>query len=1788
MMEKQEEDSQGKDLKTVPAFSGKEDDWPDWSFAFRAAAGKDATKLLNWAQTQRMEIDEEIELTEEDQVISKRVYKVLTQKAMTGEASIRLKAADDGCGSDAWRRIADHYEPKTRQRQRKEFDKLMKPTIDSSKSLLSNIETWENEVRLYKKRFNKTIDEDLMISVITSMSPETVKEHIDVNADKYSSYGEVREKLVTYLESKNDGNGPKPMDLGVIDKLQKQVNAMMKGKDGGKKGGWQSKGKDGKGKDGKDGKGYKGGQFKGKDSKGGWQFKGKGDHGKGKQLGKDGGKKGGWQQNSWSSGGQKQAPESINGYCNSCWAWGHPARACPRKQFNTVERDDASTIAPSDSASRVSSSQASASTTTKKQLSCMIKEEENDGGWLLPLTKDKVDNTEAKLVLATEKTRRVRLLLDTCAAGSVTSPSVGTAFKLEHKKSMPYRSATGDKIEVLGSRVMHMKNEFDEEFWHDFEVGDRELSPAGSLVASFGNITAHGHRVILDDETGNVIINKRTGQEMHFEKRNNIYETYVELIEASADRPVLVNNKTGGRPAEETRATTGGRPASSSGSGGQPEDETRAATGGQPADETAGGQPASMTTGGQPEQEETTVVTKRRPTIPSMAAVREHAPLHLPHRDWCDHCVRGRGRADPHGSSETDEPLFTLDYLFMGQKKDDRPLVGLNVYEKKSKMMATTTLPKKGVEHPYAEKWLAVQIENCGYAKALWRSDQEPAILALRKRSKALCQTQLIPEDSPVHDSKSNGAIEAANGVVEGLIRVHKDQLDMMYDKTFSSDHPIISWLIQHAGNLYTIYAVGADGKTPYERLHGHKMNKQMVRLGECVLYHPKRENRLLKMEAKFQPGLFCGIIIRSLEYLVSNDKGEVVKCRDIKQQPIENSISHELMDKLVGVPWQPAPGKEEVEKAAVTSNIELPNPDEKREALLGEAPQVREFYITKRLIHKFGKTDGCPVCDGQPYGAHSKQCRERVVKLVQDDPEEKRKYDTRQTLEKKYEDALGRAVADVPMDDQPPGETAQEDPGQRSDPRGAQSGEELPMKRHKPTLAQGEKRQYEETEVGQPMDLDDATRCLDLVTNEEDGYVYDELSQEDAECWDEITGLPLPPDKVKTAINDEIGEYDRFNVFEETTDAVCREESGRAPVSCRWKIINKGDESKFDIRARLLARQFKPPGWESVFAATPPLWVFRCLAHCAVTNGNQHKPRKLRVIDLKRAFFHAKADGTTFVKPPHLVGTDKCWRLLKSMYGTLNAAGEFQDTFNDTLTNTLEHSQGMSNPCLFYDARDDVRLAYHGDDVVAEGEEAGLDAFTSELKPHFDLVVKYTLGPEAHDDKHGVILNRCLTWTAQGILWEADPRHVELVVAELGLMKAKPVFTPGVKRTYDEVECSKKLVAEDVTVYRKTAARIGFLSMDRFDLLYASKECLRGMAEPKVIHVAMMKRIGRYLLYRPRMALLISWHDKSSFVDGIGDSDHAGDVMERKSTNGGVVKVGNNTVLAWSTTQGGPSLSSCESEWYGMLKTASEALAVQAGTQDLGDDLMTRVWGDSSAALGVAKRQGLGKLKHVESRFFWLQYAVKNKRLTVHKEKGTENVGDAMTKYLSRDLLERLMRKIGLATLEGRHPLAPKLDIDLNVVNYTTRLTCIAVLLRIDAVKAENIEVTTYGWKERVEQLRYTFGFSVTIELIMMTLIVVVALVSFYLGYKTKTFMSWLERKMNKPDDAHDGKEERSGSATGVAADVKAETKSVRRTYYKTDSLGSKLHIDQNCPGINGFKVRPYETCKRCCSDTV
>ena len=110
----------------------------------------------------------------------------------------------------------------------------------------------------------------------------------------------------------------------------------------------------------------------------------------------------------------------------------------------------------------------------------------------------------------------------------------------------------------------------------------------------------------------------------------------------------------------------------------------------------------------------------------------------------------------------------------------------------------------------------------------------------------------------------------------------------------------------------------------------------------------------------------------------------------------------------------------------------------------------------------------------------------------------------------------------------------------------------------------------------------------------------------------------------------------------------------------------------------------------------------------------------------------------------------------------------------------------------------------------------------------------------------------------------------------------------------------------------------------------------------------------------------------------------------------------------------------------HGICYGASQALGMQSILRDMGWNLPIELFSDATAAIGIARRKGLGKIRHLDVSDLWIQDKIRTKALTLHKVLGTKNMADVLTKYVERKIMEAAISRMNLEKLEGRPECAP------------------------------------------------------------------------------------------------------------------------------------------------------------------
>ena len=158
-----------------------------------------------------------------------------------------------------------------------------------------------------------------------------------------------------------------------------------------------------------------------------------------------------------------------------------------------------------------------------------------------------------------------------------------------------------------------------------------------------------------------------------------------------------------------------------------------------------------------------------------------------------------------------------------------------------------------------------------GYAQLTLKSDQEPAILALTNAVKNTLSAKGVTcrlENSPKGDAHgmSNGESESSVANAQGLARTLKDHVEFKIEKMINCKSPLLPWLVEYVGTLYTLFSFdekSKDGMTPFRKLKGRDWVISLPSFGECVDYRVRTQH---KLEARLDIGIYLGIRLHTTE----------------------------------------------------------------------------------------------------------------------------------------------------------------------------------------------------------------------------------------------------------------------------------------------------------------------------------------------------------------------------------------------------------------------------------------------------------------------------------------------------------------------------------------------------------------------------------------------------------------------------------------------------------------------------------------------------------------------------------------------------------------------------------------------------------------------------------------------------------------------------------------------------------------------------------------------------------
>ena len=827
-----------------------------------------------------------------------------------------------------------------------------------------------------------------------------------------------------------------------------------------------------------------------------------------------------------------------------------------------------------------------------------------------------------------------------------------------------------------------------------------------------------------------------------------------------------------------------------------------------------------------------------------------------------------------------------------------------------------------------------------------------------------------------------------------------------------NTDHAVIAWSYIHAAWTLNRYANHSTTKmSPFELVHGRRYCGKVACFGEVVMVL-RRRGAGCKQGAQWVPGVWLGKTdVEDMHVVATPDgmvNGKAIRRTSqpwrslwlflVHEKPFSTLKKREARFNF-GAPVTPRP-----------VNVKQLGPTD--EPIDQDAADVREYARTH-----VGWSD-------------SEDERRQGVVRGRDDGEDM-PISKAPRLESEEADDGGQlpgATSEV-VDDSNVGEPAPKAP--RTSPSGSPTSRLYAPHYAGQVLRVGgevDDERWEDEVAGYFNDEQEFFENEDSMLGYEDEGSPPILSEEELQRIDILAGF------------EEIERLEKMDVLAEPTE----HDLQHGVLLTTRSVYDWRFRDQWKRRCRFVAREFKGSdrGNSTTFAPTSGigsrlvLMLHVCFSWL------------LSFVDIKDAFLLVSQEECVLVEKPawwkpeeHVPGQSRFWVLRRTLPGQRNAAARFFDFLADHLKELGFESIALL-PSLFRHGQRNVVVCSHVDDLILAGERQDLAWLVDELSQKFTISggELYPQGDQSPTEPVRFLKRRHF-FTPQGVVISPHEKYIEELV-DLYQLHGK-----GVKATPDVAPVAgvgKELNDQEKHRFRSGMGTLLYLSQDRLDIQHAVRHLSQWMGRPTKAAEDGLRRIIGYLKGTADYGLLLPYQVKgnskldevfgktgsgsaSQKIEVFSDSDRAGDKSSEKrkrhSVSSVIICVNGRVVLSWSRSQRSIALSSCESEYLSAIGGGSEGLFVSR----LWEFLVRKVPElslvcDSSSCRAFAQRLGVGRLKHVETKFLWLQQEVKRGTMSMEAVPTLLNISDIGTKALSRARRCFLLFLIGMVCFDEAH----------------------------------------------------------------------------------------------------------------------------------------------------------------------
>jgi len=473
--------------------------------------------------------------------------------------------------------------------------------------------------------------------------------------------------------------------------------------------------------------------------------------------------------------------------------------------------------------------------------------------------------------------------------------------------------------------------------------------------------------------------------------------------------------------------------------------------------------------------------------------------------------------------------------------------------------------------------------------------------------------------------------------------------------------------------------------------------------------------------------------------------------------------------------------------------------------------------------------------------------------------------------------------------------------------------------------------------------------------------------------------------------------------------------------MKSKWVYREKKDDTGTTTvhRSRLVCcgySQIHGVDYDEVFAPVIRHSTFRLILALSA-----HYGLYLRHLDIPKAFPQADLDFDCYMRAPpgYPLPKGKCYKLLKALYGTKQAARQWNLLLSGYFI-SIGLTQCESDLCLYYSFSEDgiiIICLYVDDIVIAASTLALYDKIYDHLHKRFRAnslgELRWFLGMQIVQsaDRHTISINQ-----RQYILKILDTLAFQEIPVSAIPMRS------GTKLSIDQCPKTESEERAMVSVPYKTAIGMLIFLMicTRPELAFSVSSVARFMKNPGIAHWEAVQVICGYL--RNTMDLCLTYKrqpdQKHPVLYGYCDADWASNDIDTRKSISGIVFMMSGGPIAWkSQLQKSLALSTMESEYYAMGDAAKEAKSLRLVYNEVNrfledEDLHqpTTIHGDGQSAMDLSNNPVQPRRsRHIDLKHHFIRVLVGDGVIKFVKIASSDNLADIFTKPLSKLQFQRL-----------------------------------------------------------------------------------------------------------------------------------------------------------------------------------